>query len=54
MPSIEPSSDLFDGDILGDELIDIYHAAVVGGEEDDAMNGTTFSLISIHLSFYGT
>ena len=40
IPSIEPSSDLFDGDILGDELIDIYHAAVVGGEEDDAMNGT--------------
>ena len=38
MPSIEPSSDLFDGDILGDELIDIYNAAVVGGT-DEAMNG---------------
>lgn len=34
------SSDLFDGDILGDELMDIYNAAVVGGEDDDdAMNG---------------
>jgi hypothetical protein len=37
--SMEPSSDLFDGDILGDELIDIYNAAVVGGGDDDAMNG---------------
>jgi hypothetical protein len=38
--SMEPSSDLFDGDILGDELIDIYNAAVVGGgDDDDAMNG---------------
>mmetsp|Transcript_103287 Transcript_103287/g.298772 ORF Transcript_103287/g.298772 Transcript_103287/m.298772 type:complete len:312 (-) Transcript_103287:362-1297(-) len=37
MPSMEPSSDLFDGDILGDELIDIYNAAVVGGG-DDSMN----------------
>jgi hypothetical protein len=38
MPSIEPSSDLFDGDILGDELIDIYNAAVVGGS-DESMDG---------------
>ena len=40
MTSMEPSSDLFDGDILGDELIDIYNAAVVGGggDDDDAMN----------------
>jgi len=38
MASMEPSSDLFDGDILGDELIDIYNAAVVGGGDDDAMN----------------
>ena len=41
MPSIEPSSDLFDGDLLGDELIDIYNAAVVGGSDDnhDDMHG---------------
>jgi hypothetical protein len=40
MPSMEPSTDLFDGDILGDELIDIYNAAVVGGgDDDDDMNG---------------
>ena len=39
MPSMVSSSDLFDGDILGDELIDIYNAAVVGGSDDDAMNG---------------
>ena len=38
MPSMETSSDLF-GDILGDELIDIYNAAVVGGSDDDTMNG---------------
>lgn len=39
MESIEPpsSDDLFGvgGDILGDELMDIYNAAVVGGSEDD-------------------
>eukprot|EP00980_Cylindrotheca_fusiformis_P006477 scaffold1377_cov126-Cylindrotheca_fusiformis.AAC.22 len=34
MPS-EPTTDLFDGDILGDELMDIYNAAVVGGGDDD-------------------
>ena len=45
MESIEPpsSDDLFGvgGDILGDELMDIYNAAVVGGSEDDGevMNG---------------
>lgn len=31
------SSDLFDGDILGDELIDIYNA--VGGEDDAMVQG---------------
>jgi len=37
MHSIAPpsSDDLFDGDILGDELMDIYNAAVVGGGDDD-------------------
>jgi len=40
MQDIAPSSDLFDGDILGDELMDIYNAAVVGGADDDVtMNG---------------
>jgi hypothetical protein len=39
MPSVEPSTDLFDGDILGDELMDIYNAAVVGGGDDDDMHG---------------
>lgn len=39
MHSIEHTSDLFDGDLLGDELIDIYNAAVVGGSDDDTMNG---------------
>ena len=39
-----PSADLFDGDILGDELMDIYNAAVVGGgEEADAMNGMVYN-----------
>lgn len=39
--SMEPSTDLFAGDILGDELIDIYNAAVVGGGggDDEAING---------------
>ena len=43
MEDIAPpsSNDLFDGDILGDELMDIYNAAVVGGGDDDdeVMNG---------------
>jgi hypothetical protein len=39
MPSMVTSSDLFDGDLLGDELIDIYNAAVVDGGDDDGMNG---------------
>ena len=44
MQDIAPSSDLFDGDILGDELMDIYNAAVVGGGEDDVnMNGKHMS-----------
>jgi hypothetical protein len=44
MPSVEPSTDLFDGDILGDELMDIYNAAVVGGGDDDDMHGK-FSMV---------
>mmetsp|Transcript_5220 Transcript_5220/g.12487 ORF Transcript_5220/g.12487 Transcript_5220/m.12487 type:complete len:641 (+) Transcript_5220:203-2125(+) len=36
--SVESSADLFVGELLGDELIDIYNAAVVGGGDDDAMN----------------
>jgi ribosomal protein S6E (S10) len=39
MDVMAPSSDLFDGDILGDELMDIYNAAVVGGSDDDGLNG---------------
>jgi hypothetical protein len=43
MEALAPSSaDLFDGDILGDELMDIYNAAVVGGGDDtdtDDMDG---------------
>jgi hypothetical protein len=40
MVSSPSSDDLFDGDILGDELMDIYNAAVVGGGDDDEdMNG---------------
>lgn len=42
MQSIGPpsSDDLFGGDILGDELMDIYNAAVVGGGngDDEVMN----------------
>lgn len=39
MEDMAPASDLFDGDILGDELMDIYNAAIVGGGDDDPMNG---------------
>lgn len=41
LPSVEsivpPSSDdvIFGGEIIGDELMDIYNAAVVGGQDDD-------------------
>lgn len=41
-PIAPPSSDdaLFDAEILGDELMDIYNAAVVGGGDDDeGLNG---------------
>lgn len=40
MDSIPPpsSDDLFDGDILGDELMDIYNAAVVGGGSEADLN----------------
>ena len=48
MPSMEPSSDLFDGDILGDELIDIYNAAVVGGSDEDTINGRFLSMGKLH------
>lgn len=46
MQSMEPTGDLFDGDLLGDELIDIYNAAVVGASDDDAMNGESRKLAS--------
>lgn len=52
MPSVEPSSDLFDGDILGDELIDIYNAAVVGGADDDDMNGKFQKVTKLPLSIF--
>lgn len=40
MPTMVSSSDLFDGDILGDELVDIYNAAIVGeSDDDDAIHG---------------
>jgi len=49
MESIAPpsSDDLFDGDILGDELMDIYNAAVVGGgsDDDEVMNVDIPSLL---------
>ena len=48
MPSMVSSSDLFDGDILGDELIDIYNAAVVGGG-DDTISGTFTWLSNINV-----
>jgi hypothetical protein len=34
IPSIVSSSDLFDGDLFGDELIDIYNSAVIGEHSD--------------------
>lgn len=43
MQAIAPpsSDDLFGADLLGDELMDIYNAAVVGGgnDNDEVMNG---------------
>lgn len=47
MESIGPpsSDDLFGGDILGDELMDIYNAAVVGGGNDDEVMNEIPSLL---------
>lgn len=36
LPNMVSSSDLFDGDLFGDELIDIYNSTV----EDADANGT--------------
>ena len=48
MEALAPSSaDLFDGDLLGDELMDIYNAAVVGGGDDgDDMHGELLVLLA--------
>jgi hypothetical protein len=43
---IPPSSDLFDGELFGDELIDIYSAAVGDGTYSDAQeNGKPLPLL---------
>lgn len=34
LPSIVSSSDLFDGELFGDELIDIYNSTVDGHGDD--------------------
>ena len=37
-PGTEASSDLFGGDLFGDELLDMYHSAVVGGGGTDPVD----------------
>jgi len=37
-PGTEASSDLFGGDLFGDELLDMYHSAVVGNGGTDAVD----------------
>lgn len=37
-PGTEASSDLFGGDLFGDELLDMYHSAVVGGGGNDGVD----------------
>lgn len=32
LPTIVSSTDLFDGELFGDELLDIYNSAVVDGQ----------------------
>jgi len=38
LPTIVSSTDLFDGELFGDELIDIYNSAVVGDENHDVIH----------------
>lgn len=42
LPTIVSSTDLFDGEIFGDELIDIYNNSVHGDDHD---NGTFRSVL---------
>jgi hypothetical protein len=45
LPTIVSPSDLFDGELFGDELIDIYDRTVAeGGDVDVEHNGTCFSI----------
>lgn len=36
LPTIVTSTDLFDGELFGDELLDIYNSAVVDGHVHDS------------------
>jgi hypothetical protein len=44
IPTIVSSSDLFDGELFGDELIDIYNSSVGDGTSDDS-NGKCLTLV---------
>ena len=51
-PAIVSSADLFEGELFGDELIDIYHSAVDNGSDPSAMdNGMVFCVF--HLNTMG-
>lgn len=46
LPTIVSSTDLFDGELFGDELIDIYNSAVVGDENHDVIHHGKFPPVS--------
>lgn len=39
LPNMVSTSDLFDGELFGDELIDIYHSTVAGDNSDVQHDG---------------
>lgn len=48
LPTIVSPSDLFDGELFGDELIDIYNSTVDGHDDNDGTCSVLFLLNSMH------
>lgn len=44
LPTIVSPSDLFDGELFGDELMDIYNSTVEGHDENDGTSLEKYSL----------
>jgi hypothetical protein len=51
LPSMVASSDLFDGELFGDELIDIYDSTVDTHHPNDGMEHTSFVVVFALLNY---